>query len=117
MLRSKTLIFIDSNLDAESEAGTFRCSEPTCPHVTCGPEGRCYSYNKCACFGHYVKDELELTHGNKIGIGHACVSARMKGLKGFFCALAILIVSIATCGCIQHSNEKRYHSGKEWSQL
>ena len=65
-----------------------------------------------------MKDELELTHeGNKIGIGHACVSARMKGLKGFFCALAILIVSIATCGCIQHSNEKRYHSGKEWSQF
>ena len=35
--------------------------------------------------------------------GIQCISLRLAGLKGFFIALAVLIISITTCGVIERS--------------
>ena len=91
--------------------------EPICTEG-CGEFGKCTGYNKCTCYGHYVKDEMVFEHENGTDVvGHRCASVRVKGLKGFVAAMAISIVSISFCGLVQHSNEKRYDHGKAYSYI
>jgi len=44
--------------------------------------------------GSYENDKGEAVEGIQ------CISLRLDGLKGFFIALAVLIVSISTCGFV-----------------
>ena len=48
----------------------------------------------------YENDKGEMVEGIE------CISLRLDGLKGFFIALAVLIVSISTCGFIANKNGK-----------
>ena len=58
---------------------------------------------------HLIKPyKASIKHANGTDIVvHRCVSLRLNGLKGAFGALAVLIVSILFCGCVQSNLNKR----------
>jgi len=88
-------------------AGQQKCDEPMCfGTLGCDHEGECIAPNYCKCSGGGAMGQVvgvAGTYANDKGEeieGIQCISLRLDGLKGFFIALAVLIVSISTCGFV-----------------
>jgi len=85
----------DAKGNESTEKGSD-CKTPICDKGHCGTYGICVGPNQCVC--------TELTARNEDG---GCYALRARGLIGAGAALAILIVSITTCHCIQQSWERK----------
>ena len=91
----------------DKDSGTQRCDAPICfGELGCDHEGECIAPNYCKCPGGGAMGQVvgvAGTYANDKGEeveGIQCISLRLDGLKGFFIALAVLIVSISTCGFV-----------------
>ncbi|CAG5097944.1 Oidioi.mRNA.OKI2018_I69.XSR.g15302.t1.cds [Oikopleura dioica] len=73
------------------------CKTPKCDEGHCGTHGICVGPNRCVC--------SQLTAQNEDG---GCYSLRVRGLIGAAASLAILIVCITTCHCIQQAYERKH---------
>jgi len=92
----------------DKNAGQHKCDQPMCfGELGCDHEGECVAPNYCKCTGGGAMGQVVGVEGlyldqdgNEIE-GIQCISLRLAGLKGFFIALAVLIISISTCGVIE----------------
>jgi len=91
----------------DKNAGQHKCDQPMCfGELGCDHEGECIAPNYCKCTGGGAMGQVVGVAGvyaDEKGAeieGIQCISLRLDGLKGFFIALAVLIVSISTCGFV-----------------
>merc|ERR1711893_518009 len=91
----------------DEKAGQHKCDLPKCfGDLGCDHEGECIAPNYCKCSGGGAMGQVVGVAGlyaDEAGAeveGIQCISLRLDGLKGFFIALAVLIVSISTCGFV-----------------
>jgi len=91
----------------DKNAGQHKCDQPMCfGELGCDHEGECIAPNYCKCTGGGAMGQVigrdglyENDKGEQVE-GIQCISLRLDGIKGFFIALAVLIISISTCGFV-----------------
>jgi hypothetical protein len=88
-------------------SGQHKCDQPMCfGELGCDHDGECIAPNYCKCTGGGAMGQVVGVAGtysnekDEAVEGIQCISLRLDGLKGFFIALAVLIVSISTCGFV-----------------